>query len=247
LARNSWLAFFGTRRQRFEARYFLILTAAARWGFRIYNPHLIWHRDAEFIKLWARFPEATPGITERRYILLSAAQSVRNVQGDTAECGVYRGASSFLILASQEGTGKIHHIFDSFSGLSEPEKFDSIVNDEMVDQWKKNDLAAPSDIVRRNLAAYEAVQFYAGWIPERFREVEHRRFSFVHIDVDLYRPTLDSLAFFYPRMNSGGLIICDDYGFSTCPGAKTAFDEFLADKPERVIHATTGQAILVKH
>ena len=35
-----------------------------------------------------------------------------------------------------------------------------------------------------------------GWIPSRFEEVKDKNFSFVHIDVDLYQPTLDSLNFF---------------------------------------------------
>ena len=33
-----------------------------------------------------------------------------------------------------------------------------------------------------------------GWIPTRFQEVADRHFAFVHIDVDLYEPTRDSLA-----------------------------------------------------
>ena len=35
-------------------------------------------------------------------------------------------------------------------------------------------------------------KLYRGWIPERFKEVADLRFSLVHIDVDLYRPTLEA-------------------------------------------------------
>lgn len=41
-------------------------------------------------------------------------------------------------------------------------------------------------------------------------------------------------------------MIFDDYGFESCPGTRQAVDEFMADKPERVIHLTTGQALLQK-
>jgi hypothetical protein len=68
------------------------------------------------------------------------------------------------------------------------------------------------------------VEVYKGWIPERFAVVAGRSFCFAHIDVDLYRPTLDSMAFFYPRMAPGGIILLDDYGFSTCPGVTEAVD-----------------------
>ncbi|MEO0034391.1 MAG: hypothetical protein RLZZ501_414, partial [Pseudomonadota bacterium] len=90
------------------------------------------------------------------------------------------------------------------------------------------------------------VEIYPGWIPERFGEVADRRFCLVHIDVDLQQPTLDALAFFYPRLVPGGLIVFDDYGCSTCVGATAVVDAFLADKPEPIIHLAAGGAFLVK-
>ncbi|HXF53348.1 MAG TPA: TylF/MycF/NovP-related O-methyltransferase [Hyphomicrobiaceae bacterium] len=73
-----------------------------------------------------------------------------------------------------------------------------------------------------------------------------RDFAVVHIDVDLYQPTRDSLAFFYSRMSPGGFIVCDDYGSALCPGAKRACDEFMADKPEKIIRLTSGQCLIVR-
>jgi hypothetical protein len=66
------------------------------------------------------------------------------------------------------------------------------------------------------------------------------------LDVDLYQPTLDSLTFFYEKMTQGGIILCDDYGFTTCPGAKKAMDSFLSDKPEEVVSLPTGQGFVVR-
>ena len=54
------------------------------------------------------------------------------------------------------------------------------------------------------------------------------------------------MKFFYPRLNSGGMIICDDYGFRTCPGARRAVDEYMSDKMESVIELPTGQAVIIK-
>jgi predicted O-methyltransferase YrrM len=68
----------------------------------------------------------------------------------------------------------------------------------------------------------------------------------VHIDVDLYNPTKDSLEFFCPRLRPGGIIVCDDYGFSSCPGATAACNEFLADKPEKMIGLSDGGGFLFK-
>ena len=79
-----------------------------------------------------------------------------------------------------------------------------------------------------------------------FAEVENQRFAFVHIDVDLYQPTRDSIEFFYPRLNPGGILLLDDYGFRSCPGATAAADEFFTDKDEAVANLPTGQGVVVK-
>ena len=97
-----------------------------------------------------------------------------------------------------------------------------------------------------NLTAFDdLIVFHQGWIPDQFSDVADARFCFVHIDVDLFQPTRDSLDFFYPRMVRGGLIVCDDYGFETCPGARRAMDEFFADRPEPIVHLPTGQGFVI--
>ena len=54
--------------------------------------------------------------------------------------------------------------------------------------------------------------------------------SFVHIDCDLYQPTLDSLSFFYPRLSKGGCIAISAYGLTQFPGSKKAVDQFLSNE-----------------
>ncbi len=59
-------------------------------------------------------------------------------------------------------------------------------------------------------------------------------------------PTADALAFFYERLVDRGILVCDDYGFETCPGARRAIDEFFADKSEPVLHLPTGQGVVIR-
>ena len=47
-------------------------------------------------------------------------------------------------------------------------------------------------------------------------------------------------------MSAGGIIVCDDYAFTTCPGATQVIDEFLADKPEKMIRMSGGGGFLIK-
>ena len=52
--------------------------------------------------------------------------------------------------------------------------------------------------------------------------------------------------FIYPRLSSRGVIVADDYGFKTCPGAKQAFKDFFKNLPEPIIELPTGQALIFK-
>lgn len=239
-------AAFGTAEDRYEARYELLSVVADRMSFRLYNRNLRWLRDEEFLNVWRGFPESGNRIHERRFNLYYLARSVRELPGDTAECGVFRGGGSYLIARATEAEGRTHHIFDSFEGLSRPSREDAVAFAHTF-KWKENDLATDQSIVEKNLSGLNNVRLYKGWIPDRFPDVADRRFCLVHIDVDLYQPTLDSLAFFYDHMTVGGIIVCDDYGSDGCPGAYQAMNEFFADKPETVVHLTTGQGIVVKH
>jgi O-methyltransferase len=54
------------------------------------------------------------------------------------------------------------------------------------------------------------------------------------------------LNFFWPRLVPGGIVVCDDYGFTTCPGARSAMDEFFAELGVGIIELTTGQALAIK-
>jgi len=58
----------------------------------------------------------------------------------------------------------------------------------------------------------------------------------VLLDMDLYRPTLSALEFFYPRLSSGAYLFVHDYHNPESDWAcRRAVEEFMADKPEGVI------------
>jgi O-methyltransferase len=235
----------GDAETRRNAWYHYLSQNRGEHGLEIYHLLLNWPRDRQFQELSQKW-EGIPGLpNDRRFFLLTAAKAARKVLGDTAECGVRYGTSSFFILSGLNDADKKHHLFDSFEGLSEPSAEDQ-PNENERSAWKSGDLTADEHVTRKNLAAFTNCRYYKGWIPERFDEVSDCRFSFVHIDVDLYDPTRDSLEFFYPRMNAGGVIICDDYGFSDCPGATGAMDEFFSDKEESIFHIPTGQGMIIK-
>jgi hypothetical protein len=202
-----------------------------------------WWDNSDFNDYLRRFEEFEGMNTDRRWMLGQLIRLTKNVAGDTAECGVFEGAGSYLICKSNSANPdqpRVHHVFDSFEGLSSPAVVDGA-------HWKKGDLSVGAEAVRKNLSEFSSsVLLHKGWIPDRFVDIADRRFAFVHIDVDLYQPTLDSVKFFYPRMNEGGVILCDDYGCTSCPGATQAIDEYLADKSEKMISLSAGGGFLIK-
>jgi O-methyltransferase len=229
--------------QREDAR-FAALRLAARIlmpAYRLGWPQLAWWTDARFNAYLARFNELDGLNSARRWMAVELARLIAEVPGDTAECGVFQGAGSYLIASAgaQHGQERTHHVFDSFEGLSTPARIDG-------EFWRKGSLACGLDLVQANLRMFTHISFHKGWIPDTFEGVSRSTFAFVHIDVDLYQPTRDSIDFFYERMNAGGIILCDDYGFTTCPGATKAMDEFLVDKPEKMIALPTGGGFLIK-
>ena len=211
-------------------------------GYRMTWHQLDWWHDRDFNAFLDRFGERDGLNTHRKWSLWQLLRLTAGVAGDTAECGIFEGSSSWLICAANRTREPrpTHHLFDSFEGLSCPEGEDG-------GHWQAGSLAVSEEVVARNLAPFIGeIRFHKGWIPERFADVADRTFSFVHVDVDLYQPTRDSLLFFYDRLAPGGVLLCDDYGFSTCPGATKAIDECLAGKPEKMVALDAGGGFFIK-
>jgi hypothetical protein len=236
---REWL-----RDPRNPDRCFDTFAKLSRYFYKPYRfawPFLDWYRDASFNEYLSRFDELDGYNTHRRWMLAQLIRFTSNISGDTAECGVYRGSTSYLILEHNARCAlpRHHFMFDSFGGLSKPTKEDG-------NYWTEGDLSTSENNARKALQQFGNKTFLTGWIPQRFDEVASRRFSFVHIDVDLFQPTKDSLAFFYPRLESGAVLICDDYGCSTCQGATQACDQFLESCPEKMISLPDGGGFFIK-
>ncbi len=177
----------------------------------------------------------------------------KGLEGHCAECGVWQGHSAYMIaiILSESTFKETFHIFDSFEGgLSEKGQYDKndrfdLSNEEI--RKEKLIFASSEDEVRKTLSAFDFIKLYKGWIPHRFSEVDHFKYIFVHLDVDLYQPTLDSLKFFYPRLVEGGAISIDDYGCTQFSGCAKAVDEYL-DKVNCSFfyEVPTGGAFLIK-
>lgn len=179
--------------------------------------------------------------TARCFMLYQYALQARNLEGDAAEVGVYKGGSAKLLAHLFQPVKKTLQLFDTFEGMPE-------VNSGIDLRHRKGDLNDTSlEKVRATLASFPLVQFYAGRFPETVASVKDKKFCFVHIDVDIYTSVLECCNFFYPRMVPNGVMIFDDYSALQCPGVKRALDEFFYDKREKVYYLLTGQGLVWRH
>jgi len=173
------------------------------------------------------------------YNLYSIVKSLSNLDGEIAEVGVYQGGSS-KIICETKGDKKLH-LFDTFQGLPDVTEKDNCFGKQI---WKKNLCGDTSlEMVQIYLSKYKNVYFYQGEFPSTSTPVNNSKFSFVHLDVDLYKSTKDCLEFFYPRLVPGGIILTHDYHSE---GVSSAFTEFFSDKNVSVIELTSPQCMVVK-
>lgn len=205
----------------------------------LFSPWNGYGEFAEYLQLAKPFTLVSP---DRLYILCSVARNAARVQGDFWECGVYRGGTARMLaefLRRNAAPGVRLHLFDTFAGMPETDRG---VDVHIQGDFSDTSLAA----VRRAVGNDERVEFHPGWIPESFWEMPEAPIALAHVDVDIYRSVRDCCEFIYPRLQLGGAMVFDDYGFPTCPGARKAVDEFFAGKPEFPIVLGTGQALVIR-
>jgi len=207
-----------------------------------YSP---WFEDW-FQKIYSKLTGHTLLEEHRCYVIYEFCRHCSHLEGDFAECGVYKGGSAFLIsdtLVSNHVNDKQVHLFDTFTGMPEMTKQDPASN--AVWEGRFGDTSLNS--VKEYLQSFPFVVFHPGLIPETFEPVRDGKFAFVHIDIDLYQTHKDCCNFFYERLTKGGIMVFDDYGRDFFKAsAKKAVDEFFDDKPEVPIALHTGQCIVIK-
>ena len=167
-----------------------------------------------------------------------------DVKGDFAELGVHKGETSKLIF--EIAPSRFFHLFDTFEGFSEKDlKFEN-KQGGMYSSKQFSDTSL--ETVKTHIGQSNHLIFHPGYFPDTAKGLENKKFSFVHLDADLYLPTIEGLKFFYPRLSPGGVIIVHDYNH-IWDGVKKALDEFMPTIPESLIELPDwkGSVMIVKN
>jgi O-methyltransferase len=163
----------------------------------------------------------------------------------TAEVGVYKGGTSYFVasLAEKLDMQIRHRCFDTFEGHAAED-----INKTIEIGHKPANFNDTSfDSVTEYLKRFANIEIHKGRIQDTARAIQDTPMHFVHLDMDIYEPTIFALKFFNDRMTKGGVILLDDYGFATCPGIERAVNEFMAySKNYFGIALISGQYLLVR-
>lgn len=198
----------------------------------------VWQYDIEFETLYNMVSNKILLDKKRAFVLYTLSKNCNFIDGNYAELGVYKGAGSKIILEASRN--KDIYLFDTFEGLPE-------TNSILDPYWGKGDLNDTSLEEVESFLNSRNVLFFKGFFPESAKEIHNDiKFSFVHIDVDIYQSCVDACHYFYPKMTKGGIILFDDYGFLSCPGVRKAVNDFFINKNEQVIYFATGQCMIIK-
>lgn len=176
---------------------------------------------------------------ERAFVLINALQHALVIQGDVIEMGVYKGSSAYLIANTMLYSGKKLHLFDTFEGTPKHSEKDNFPREGLY-----SDTSVES--VRKFLEEFDFLEFHQGLIPDIFVDFADQKYSFAHIHLNLYESTFGALEYIYDKMNTGGIILVEDYGLVKCAGVKLAVDNFMQSKNLNVIHLPTSQGMIIK-
>lgn len=166
------------------------------------------------------------------------------VPGDLVECGVWRGGSTMaaaLTLIGLRAADRRLHLFDTYSGMTEPEEVDADYAGRPVRPGWRADresgaldpCAIPQAEVREALATtgYDPalMRFVEGPVEATLPDEAPESIALLRLDTDWHASTAHELRHLYPRLRTGGVLIVDDYGHFR--GARRATDEYFADRP----------------
>lgn len=176
----------------------------------------------------------------RCYELWSLAkQSLKLGGGSIIEVGVWRGGTGCLIARAASGIPV--YLCDTFSG---------VVNaGDMDTRYKGGEHSDTSGDTVKKLAQsmrLSSVKVLQGIFPTDTGHLVGDSFRFVHLDLDVYESTRQSLDFLWPRLVRGGVVVFDDYGTHGCEGVTRLVNEVSESRDRLFIYNANGHGVLVK-
>lgn len=159
------------------------------------------------------------------------------IEGDFVECGVWRGGACIFMagyIKTHGLEGRRVFVADSFEGMPKP----SCDQDIGIRLEKEiyPELAVSLEVVKQNFETYglvgENITFLRGWFRDSLPDAPIEKIAVLRLDGVLYESTMDSLLALYDKVETGGVVIVNDYG--VIPACRKAVEDFFEQRGETV-------------
>ena len=205
----------------------------------------------KFLKIFSKVIKSINISLDEAFTIYDQLNRIKNIKGDVAEVGVYKGGSAYLICSQIKHTNRKFYLFDTFSGLpiSSNKKINKNNINLPVPGWLNDtNLNSVKTFLLKTKIQSKKLKIIKGIFPESIKKTISKKFSFVHLDTDLFESTYDSLTYFYPKLTKDGSIVSHDYNSYGCPGVKLAFNKFVKEKrlESKFFQISQSQCLIIK-
>jgi O-methyltransferase len=175
--------------------------------------------------------------------LVSAEIHQKNLTGNVAELGVYKG--KFARYINTYFPNRKLYLFDTFEGFDAKD-----IAKEKEQQYSSGDQDFSDTSIEKVLKQMpfpDQCIPVKGFFPQSAQHIEDS-FVFVSIDTDLNEPIYAGLNYFYPRLTKGGYIFIHDFNNDNYKGARKAVEQFCKEQNTNYVPLpdSGGSAIITK-
>jgi O-methyltransferase len=203
-----------------------------------------WTTDRSFSEIYETIKSNTLVDKYRCYELWQLVKESAKLDGAIIEIGVWRGGTGSLIAKQAElcGIRSTVYLCDTFTGVVKAGTNDS--------RYRNGEHADTSKVTVEGLVkklGLKNTKILVGIFPDETSPyIEDCTFRFCHIDVDVYQSAKDIVDWVWAKMAIGGIVVFDDYGFSSCDGVTKFVNEQRNSNNCIVMHNLNGHGILIK-
>jgi hypothetical protein len=187
-------------------------------------------------------------IMGRMFARYEAFRLVKDLPGCVVELGVFRGESLLMfaklveLLNANDRSCRVIG-FDNFRGFEGLHPKDGGVDkksDRRVGGWNPSDYYLDLQLLvhafdhDRSAGHKPRIELVEGniveTVPKYVEDKPGLKIKLLHLDCDVYEPTLIGLKCLYDRVVRGGVVLLDEYGLPEFPGETAAVDEYFGDR-----------------
>ena len=246
-----------------EKQQMVIILALSRifWGFRKYFLSVEIDYPKEFLENWNDIKNRSSQDRERNFTVYQLVKLHNKIfsgkHTNAIEFGTDRGGGLTTISKFIKENSNIYSV-DSF-GIHADEikgnvsKYDEHYQGKYMPFTKKTRFKDFSHIemtenlnkilFKKNSKLETLVGYFPNLQKKDMDKILNLKFSFVHLDFDLYQSTIDTFNFIKDRLEKNAIILFDDYNLINQEGVKKAVEDLKIDL-DKGIQTQSGQLIL---